>query len=77
MNNKAIGADAMKAGEQAKCFTPDNYGGRKDMQAAEVNMNAQLTFNSIWGRRGRAVIMSNDAKGCYDRIAHVVVDLAL
>ena len=56
MNNKAIGADAMKAGEQAKCFTPDNYGGRKDMQAAEVNMNAQLTFNSIWDRRGRAVI---------------------
>ena len=40
-------------------------------------MNAFLTYNSIWGRRGRAVIMSNDAKGCYDRIAHVVVSLAL
>ena len=47
------------------------------MQAVEVSMNAQLTYDSIWARRGRAVIMSNDAKGCYDRIAHVVVDLAL
>ena len=77
MNNKAIGADAMRMGEHAGCFTRDNYGGRKDMQAAEVSMNAQLTFNSIWARRGRAIVMSNDAKGCYDRIAHVVVDLAL
>ena len=77
MNNKALGADAMKMGELNRCFARDNYGGRKEMQSAEVNMNSQLTFNSIWGRRGRAVIMSNDAKGCYDRIAHVVVDLAL
>ena len=43
----------------------------------EVSMNALLTYNSIWGQRGRAVIMSNDAKGCSDRIAHVVVSLAL
>jgi hypothetical protein len=40
-------------------------------------MNQLLTYNSIWARRGRAVIMSNDAKGCYDRIAHTVVNLAL
>ena len=52
-------------------------GGRKGLQATEVSMNAQLTYNSIWARRGKPVIMSNDAKGCYDRIAHIVVDLAL
>ena len=67
----------MYMGELNKWFTRDNYGGRKSMQAVEVSMNAQLTYDSIWARRGRAVIMSNDAKGCYDRIAHVVVDLAL
>ena len=77
MNNKAIGADAMRMGEHHGCLTRDNYGGRKGLQAAEVSMNAQLTYNSIWARRGKAVIMSNDAKGCYDRIAHIVVDLAL
>ena len=77
MNNKALGADAMRMGEANQCLARDNYGGRKDMQAAEVSMNSQLTYDSIWARRGRAIIMSNDAKGCYDRIAHVVVDMAL
>ena len=77
MNNKAIGADAMRLGERAGCLTRDNYGGRKDMQSAEVNMNTLLTYNSVWARHGRVVVMSNNAKGCYDRIAHVVVDLAL
>ena len=77
MNNKAIGADAMRMGEANGWFERDNYGGRKGMQAVEVSLNAQLLFNSIWARRARAVIMSNDAKGCYDRIAHTVVILAL
>ncbi|CAB9529533.1 hypothetical protein SEMRO_2534_G330480.1 [Seminavis robusta] len=66
MNNKVLGADAMRAGERAKVLTPHNYGGRKNLRAVEVNMNQYLTYNSIWGRRGRAVVMSNDAKGCYD-----------
>ena len=42
MNNKAIGADAMKMGELNKWFTRDNYGGRKEMQAIEVSLNAQI-----------------------------------
>jgi exonuclease III len=77
MNNKVIGKDAMRAGERLQELARDNYGGRKGLRAAEVNMNQLLTYNSIWARRGRAVIMSNDAKGCYDRIAHTVVNLAL
>ena len=77
MNNKALGNDAMKVGEKHGWFVKDNYGGRKELQAVKVSLNAQLTFNSIWARRGRAVIMSNDAKGCYDRIAHTVVTLSL
>ena len=77
MNNKALGADAMRMGESNGWFVKDNYGGLKGMQAVEVSLNAQLMFNSIWARRARAVIMSNDAKGCYDRIAHTVVNLAL
>ena len=77
INNKVIGRDAMKRGERHGLLTPDNYGGRKRLQAVEVGLNQQLTYNSILARRGRAVVMSNDAKGCYDRIAHVVVSLAL
>jgi hypothetical protein len=77
MNNKVIGSDAMRMGERLAEHARDNYGGRKGLRAAEVSMNQLLTYNSIWARRGRAVIMSNDAKGCYDRIAHTVVNLAL
>jgi exonuclease III len=77
MNNKMIGDDAMRAGERQRTHARDNYGGRKGLQAPEVSMNQLLTYNSIWGRRGKAIIMSNDAKGCYDRIAHTVVSLAL
>ena len=77
MNNKTLGRDAMKSGESLGALTRDNYGGRNHHRAAEVSLNSHLTNNSIWARRGRAIIMSNDAKGCYDRIAHIVVDLAL
>jgi hypothetical protein len=77
MNNKVIGKDAMRSGERLQEHARDNYGGRKGLRASEVSMNQLLTYNSIWARRGRAVIMSNDAKGCYDRIAHTVVNLAL
>ena len=77
MNNKVMGADAMRSGERRRLHTRDNYGGRKYLRSVEVNMNQLLTYNSLWGRRGRAIIMSNDAKGCYDRIAHIVVNLAL
>ena len=72
MNNKKIGRDAMWNGERAKALAWDNLGGRKGMQAAEVNQNWTLANDHIRGRRAGAVIISNDAKGCFDRIAHVV-----
>jgi hypothetical protein len=77
MNNRALGSNGMRKGEQTKNVARDNYGGRKYLQALEVGMNSKLSSDSIWARRGRAILMSNDAKGCYDRIAHIVVDLAL
>ncbi len=77
MNNKVIGSDAMRYGERANLLTSDNYGGRRWFRTVEISLNYQLTCNSVWARRGRAIIISNDAKGCYDRIAHTVVYLAL
>jgi len=77
MNNKKLGKEAMEIGERLHLLTQDNYGGRKKLRAAEISINQQLTYDSIRGRRGKAVIISNDAKGCYDRIAHIVVKLAL
>jgi len=77
MNNKKIGRNAMWNGERAKALARDNLGGRKGMRAVEVNQNWTLANDHIRGRRARAVIISNDAKGCFDRIAHVVAILAL
>ena len=77
MNNKTLGRDAMRSAERLNALARDNYGGRKDLRAIEVGLNVLLASNSILARRGRAVIMSNDAKGCYDRIAHIVVNIAL
>jgi Reverse transcriptase (RNA-dependent DNA polymerase) len=77
MNNKVIGQDAMVSGDRLGVPARDNYGGRKGLRATEVSMNQLLMYNSLWDRRGRAIIMSNDTKGCYDRIAHAVVSLAL
>lgn len=77
MNNKVMGSDMMRYGARTNTLARDNYGGKKHSQSVEVALNAQLTYNSIWARRSRAIIMSNDAKGCYDRIAHVVVSLAM
>ena len=66
MNNKVMGRDAMRLATSRGLLAKDNYGGRYWQRAVEVSMNALLTYNSIWGQGGRAVIMSNDAKGCYD-----------
>jgi hypothetical protein len=77
MNNKVLGSNTMRAGSRIEAHARDNDGGRKGLRAAETAMNQLLTANSILARRGRAVIMSNDAKGSYDRITHMVVNLAL
>lgn len=77
MNNKKMGREAMQAGEDTRTHTRDNYGGRRGLRAAEIAMNYQLTMDSLRARRGRAILISNDAKGCYDRIAHVVCKMAL
>ena len=76
-NHKAIGSDAMRSGERMGVLSPDNYGGRHGHMCCEVGMNKVLCFNSIWARRGRLVYQSQDAKGCDDRIVHVVLKLAL
>ena len=77
MNNKKIGRTAMWNGECTNSLARDNLGGRKGMRAVEVSMNQALTYDLIWALRARAVVISNDAKGCFDRIAHVVAILAL
>jgi len=76
-NFKLIGKQAMWNGERSKALTRDNLGGHKGMRPVEVSMNQRLLYDLIRAKRGRAVIMSNDAWGCYNRIAHIAILLAL
>ena len=67
----------MRSGERLGVLSKDNCGGRHNLMCSEVGLNKLLLFNSIWARRGRLVYQSKDAIGCYDRIVHIVLKLAL
>jgi hypothetical protein len=43
----------------------------------EVSLNQHLMFDSVWGKRGRVIVISNDAKGCYDCIAHIMAYMCM
>ena len=77
MNNKALGSDIMRIGERHCMFSKDNYGGRRGRRAPEVRLNACLTQDSVQGRRGCLIVVSNNAKGCYNCIVHTILQLAL
>ena len=72
MNAKKIGKELMWKAELDHTLTRYNYGGRKHLRAAEIALNTRLTYDNIFGKQGRAILISNDARGCFDRIAHTV-----
>ena len=45
--------------------------------ASEVSMNEYLMYDSVRARRGRVTVASSDLMGCYDRLVHVVIRLAM
>ena len=77
MDFKKLGRETMWTAEATKSLARDNYGGRRGHRAVEVSMNTVLTYNSIFAKRLKAIVMSNDAKGCFDRIAHIAIILCL
>jgi hypothetical protein len=58
-------------------ITKEQYGSRKSLSAVEHCLNKLLSFDLIRQRRQPAVLCSNDAKGCYDRIVHSVAALCM
>lgn len=77
MNNKQLGRDLMWKAEQDNSLAANNYGVWKKKCAVEVSLNITLTYNSIWARRSKAMLLSNNACGCFDRIAHMVAYICL
>ena len=77
MNNKALGSNTMKVGEQHRAFSTENYGRRIGHRAPDVGLNLCLSYDSVRGQCGDLIVVSNDAQGCYDCIAHTVLHMAM
>jgi hypothetical protein len=76
-NNKRLGREMLYRAERANAVAVEQYGSRKNMSATDQSLNKALTFD-IWRQmRQRGALCSNDAKACYDRIAHNVASLCL
>ena len=66
-------AHAEKAGEVAE----DQHGNRKNHKAITACLNKKVLCNILRQKKQTGAIAMNDAKGCYDRIAHPVAVLTL
>ena len=72
MLNRKVGKDVMATAEKIKLIAPEQYGSRRQLSATLHCFNKVLTFDIIRQMKRNAAVCSNDAKGCYDRIAHNV-----
>jgi hypothetical protein len=64
--------------EEGSAVAIEQYGSKKHMSAIDQSLNKALTFDI--GRhqlRQRGALCSNDAKACYDRIAHNCASICL
>ena len=77
MNNKKLGRDMMSFAESCRALAPEQFGSRKNHQAILAALNKRLTNDLLRQRRLAGALCANDAKSCYDRIAHNVAILAI
>jgi hypothetical protein len=76
-NNKRLGREMLFRAETGGAVAIEQFGSRKHMSAIDQSLNKALTFD-IWRQlRQRGALCSNDAKSCYDRIAHNCASLCL
>ena len=50
---------------------------QKKHRAAEVLLNTRLVSDTLWIKRKPGIICSNDAKSCFNRIAHAIFAICL
>ena len=77
MNYKQLGRDGMWNGLRSGVAAKEDYGGKKNHRAIEVSLNQRFTGDILRQKRKAAIICSTDAKGCFDRIVHIVAYIAL
>jgi hypothetical protein len=79
LNTKRIGKQAMKMAEKEgkSLIAPEQYGSKKKHSAIEVVLNSRLIVDILRVMHKPAIIVSNDAKSCYDHISHAVFSICL
>jgi hypothetical protein len=77
MNNKKLSREGMWKAETNNCIAPEQAGGRRCHRANETSLNSTLVCDDSQFCRKAMAICSNDAKGCFDRIVHLVANICL
>ena len=77
MNYKKLSRDVMWFAELHDLLVPENYGGRKHHRSIELSLNHRLTCDILRCKKKAAILPSTDAKGCFDRIVHLLVFICL
>lgn len=76
-NNKKMGRDTMNHAEKYSLLAEEQFGGRKKKTAIDHAVNKRLTYDLCRQSRQPTALCSQDAKACYDRVAHNVASLCL
>lgn len=76
-NNKVLAKQIMHCAERNHNLPQEQYGSRKGKKAILHAVNKRLLYDIIHLQRRTAILCSNDAKSCYDRIIHSVASMAL
>ena len=76
-NNKLMGRAMMQFSEWNGLLAPEQYGSRKAHSAIYQCVNKVLAYDIFRQSRHPGALCSNDAKSCYDRIAHGAAGLAM
>jgi len=77
VNNKWIERAVMYQAEQAHLMAEEQFVSHKFKLAIYQCLNKQLLYDLIWFWQTAAVLCSNDAKSCYNRITLLVAALCL
>ena len=77
MNNKKLGRELMCNAEYHGILAEEQAGSRKHRRAVLSSRNMRLTIDIVRQKKKSEVIISNDAKSCYDRVAQNVAILAM
>jgi len=70
--NKFIRKEMMHQAEDNGLVVGEQYGSQHGKSAITQSLNKQLAFDLIWQFKRAAIVCSNNAKSCYDRIIHQI-----